>query len=105
MTALILDAWVDWVCANGCGAGDRTRPLPANATRMHNCPRLHGLVAPLVPAGTDCKVYAVPRGDYLNGEEQRTGDDGTPYMSVMTEHADGHTDALAFPAVAVIRAH
>jgi hypothetical protein len=108
VTALILDAWQDWVCragqdGRGCGVAERVRPLPPNAQRWHACNRLHGLKTPLVLAGADCKVVAVERGDYLNGEEQRTGDDGKPYMGVVTEHGDGHTDAAVFAAVAVAR--
>jgi hypothetical protein len=76
--------------------------MPPNAARMHPCPRLHGLTAPLVRAGTDCKLVAVERGDYLGKEQQRTGDDGKPYMAVQTVHADGHTDRLVFPGVAYI---
>jgi hypothetical protein len=100
MTAL-LDVWQDWECPN-CPAADRTRPLPPGAARMHTCPGLHGLTAPLVRAGTDCWVVAVERGDYLNGEQQRTGDDGKPYMAVKTVHADGHNDLAVFPGVAVL---
>lgn len=61
------------------------------------------LTAPLVRAGTDCKVYAVVRQDYLGREEQRTGDNGKPYMSVVTERADGSNDTAAFAGVAVAR--
>jgi hypothetical protein len=68
---------------------------------MHTCPKLHGLTAPLVRAGTDCKVVAVERGDYLRDETQRRGDDGRPYMAVVTERGDGSTDAAVFPGVAV----
>lgn len=93
----------DWHCPN-CGASERTPPLPPNASRFHTCPALHSLTAPLVRAGTRCSVTAVPRGDYLRGAEQRTGDDGRPYMSVLTEHADGHTDLAVFPEVAVFGA-
>lgn len=100
---VLLDAWVDWVCPNGCACTDRTRPLPPNATRFHTCPRLHSLTAPLVRAGTDCKVYAVERMDYLGREEQRTGDDGKPYMAVVTERADGSNDAAVFAPPAVAR--
>jgi hypothetical protein len=50
------------------------------------------LTAPLIRAGTSCKVTASERQDYLNGETQATGDDGRPYMNVTTVHADGHTD-------------
>jgi hypothetical protein len=91
VTAVLLDAWQDWECPN-CHLAERTRPLPPNASRFHQCPKLHMLVAPLLRAGADCKVVAHVRGDYLNGETQRTGDDGRPYMSVETVHADGHTD-------------
>ena len=99
MSALLLDTWQDWECPS-CHLTERTRPLPPNASRMHPCPKLHSLTAPRVRAGMDCKVFAVERGDYLRDEEQRTGDDGKPYMSVVTERADGTNDAIAFPAVA-----
>ena len=97
---VLLDAWQDWECPN-CHLTERTRPQPANSSRMHNCPELHGLVAPLVLAGTDCRVSAVERGDQLNGETQRKGDDGKPYMAVRTDRADGSNDLIVFPGVAV----
>lgn len=100
--AVLLEGTQDWSCPN-CGISERTPQLGPNAARFHPCPRLHGLIAPLVLAGTDCKVVAIERGDYLNGEEQRTGDDGRPYMAVVTERADGSNDAAVFPAVAVAR--
>jgi hypothetical protein len=99
---LLLDAWQDWECPN-CGLSGRTRPLPPNASRFHPCPRLHGLTAPLVRAGTDCTVVAEERGDYLGRAEQRTGDDGKPYMAVRTIHADGHEDAAVFAEPATVR--
>ena len=101
MAEHLLDAHQDWECPR-CGKTDRTRPLPpGSAARMHDCPSLHGLTAPLVPAGTDCTLVAVERGDYLNGDEQRTGDDGKPYMAVRTDYADGSNDLAVFPGVAV----
>ena len=99
----ILDAWQDWACPN-CDVTERTRPLPPNASRMHTCSGLHSMTAPLVRAGTDCKVTAVERGDYLAGETQRRGDDGKPYMAVRTDHADGSNDLVVFPGVAVFGA-
>lgn len=100
---LLLDAWQDWSCPN-CWAHDRTRPFPPNASRFHPCPGLHGLTAPMIRAGTDCKVIAVERGDYLRQAEQRRGDDGKPYMSVITERADGSNDLAAFAEPAVTSA-
>jgi hypothetical protein len=95
----LLEAWQDWECP-ACGYEDRTRPVPPNGGRFHPCPKLHGLTAPLVRAGTDCKLAASEREDYLGDEVQQAGDDGRPYMNVTTEHADGHTDLAVFSPVA-----
>jgi len=93
----LLETVTRWECPN-CNVTDMTTgPVP---NRFHTCPGLHGLTAPLVAAGTGCRVVAVERGDYLNGDEQRMGDDGRPYMAVETRHADGHTDLAVFPGVA-----
>ena len=51
----LLQAVTYWECPN-CPATDRTAPLPPGSSRFHNCPGLHGLTAPLVRAGTRCKV-------------------------------------------------
>jgi len=102
VTALLIDAYVDWECP-ACGKTDRTRPIPPNSSRMHDCPKLHGLTAPMQLAGTDCQITAIERGDYLHGEEQRTGDDSKPYMALNVEHADGHNDVFMYAAVAVCR--
>jgi hypothetical protein len=100
MVALLLDVYQDWSCPN-CGKTERTPGVPANATRFHPCPKLHGLTAPMVRDGTDCKVTAVEREEYLGGAIQRTGDNGRPYMAVETERADGSTDRAVFPECAV----
>jgi len=97
---VLLDAWQDWECPQ-CGAGERVKPpLPPNGTRLHTCPKLHYLTVPLVLAGSDCTIRATEREDYLGREVQRTGDDGKPYMNVITEHGDGHTDLAVFSPVA-----
>lgn len=101
MTAVALEVITRWECRN-CSRRAVTRGLIPN--RFHDCPGLHGLVAPLIREGSDCRVIAVERGDYLRNEQQRTGDDGKPYMAVVTEYADGHTDAAVFPAVATLAA-
>jgi hypothetical protein len=86
----LLEAYTDWACPN-CPLTDRTRPLPPGSSRFHSCPGLHGLTAPLVRAGTSCKVTAEERQDYLGRELQATGDDGKPYMAVRTTY-DDHDD-------------
>lgn len=82
----------DLHCPN-CGLAERVAPpLGPTQTRFHNCPQLHDLSAPLVPVDKDCKVEAIEREDYLGDETQATGDNGKPYMSVKTTHADGSND-------------
>ena len=82
-----------WECPN-CDVTDVTFGLHPN--RYHTCAGLHMLTAPLVRAGTRCKVEAEERADYLNGEVQATGDDGRPYMAVRVTRSDG--DDLAVNA-------
>lgn len=80
-----------WECPN-CDVTDVTSgPVP---NRFHTCGGLHELTAPLIPAGTRCKVEAEVRGDYLNGEIQATGDDGRPYMGIRTTRDDGEDLAV-----------
>jgi hypothetical protein len=86
----LLRTLVRWECPN-CDVTEVTGPLP---NRFHTCAGLHMLTAPLVRAGTRCKVEAEERGDYLNGETQATGDDGKPYMAVRTTRDDGEDLAV-----------
>jgi hypothetical protein len=95
MAVPLLRARQAWECPN-CDVTDVTDPLPPGASRFHTCAGLHMLTAPLVRAGTSCKVVAEERADYLNGEIQATGDDGRPYMAVRVTRDDG--DDLAVNA-------
>lgn len=99
MQVMLLEAFQDWHCP-ACGHEERSQPVPPNGARFHVCPSLHMLTAPLVRAGTDAKVEAVEREDYLAGEVQRTGDDGRPYAGVRTVRADGSNDLAAFAPLA-----
>lgn len=88
MAVVLLEARTEWTCPN-CPAAEVTPALPPNASRYHNCPGLHGLSAPLIRAGTSCKVTAEERQDYLGDDLQATGDDGKAYMAVRTTRDDG----------------
>lgn len=101
--ALLAPPFEDWHCP-ACGAGERVcPPLPPNAARMHICPRLHMITAPMVRAGLDCTLVADEREDYLAGEVQETGDDGRPYMAVRTVYADGRNDVAVHAPLARAR--
>jgi hypothetical protein len=91
----------DWSCPN-CATTDRTRGLPPNSARFHPCPGLHGLTAPLIRAGTRCKVTAEERQEYLGDDLQATGDDGKVYMAVRTTRDDGE-DLLVNAGLATAR--
>lgn len=94
--AVLLNSFIDWECP-ACGYAERTRPVP---NRFHVCPRLHYITAPLVHAGSDCTLVATERQDYLGKEVQATGDDGVPYMNVLTIRADGSNDCAVHAPVA-----
>lgn len=95
MNVPLLHSFDDWECPN-CDVTDHTPALPPGASRFHTCAGLHLLTAPLVRAGTRCKVEAEVRADYLGNEIQNTGDDGKPYMAIRTTREDG--DDLAVNA-------
>ena len=79
-----------WSCPN-CTATDVTYE-PRPHTRFHACRGLKGLSAPMVPAGSDCKVEAVERGDYVGRELVTADGEGRPVMSIVTTRADGSND-------------
>lgn len=84
-----------WECPN-CPLEQVTREAEPH-TRFHNCPGLAGLSAPMVPAGTRCKVEAVEREDYVGGEDVQYDDNGRPVMSVVTTRDDGNDVAVFAP--------
>ena len=92
---------VSWYCPN-CGRQETTREARPHS-RFHNCPRLHGLTAPLLVAGTAAKVEARMRDDFVGNEKvQLAPEDGRPYMSVVTTRDEG-TDVLVFAPTATAR--
>jgi hypothetical protein len=82
-----------WSCPN-CPATYVTHQA-APHTPFHPCAGLRGLTAPFVPAGTRCKVEAVERGDYVNGDLVTVDGAGRPVMSVQVTRDEG-TDVAVF---------
>lgn len=95
MTVLTLSAERRWECPN-CLATDLTHEAQPH-TRFHNCPGLRGLSAPMVPAGTRCKVEALVREDYVGAEDVQYDADGRPVMAVVTTRDDGNDVAVLAP--------
>ena len=84
-----------WECPN-CTVTDVTHEVQPH-TRFHPCRGLRGLSAPMVPAGTRCKVEALEREDYVRGELVQTDGEGRPVMSVQTTRDDGTDLAVYAP--------
>ena len=91
-----------WYCPN-CGRTDVSHEARPHS-RFHTCPKLRGLSAPFVPAGTKAKVELREREDYVNGDMVQLDPElRRPVMSVVTTRDDG-TDVAVFAPTATARA-
>ena len=100
--AVLISAIESWYCPN-CGKRETIAAVAGPHTRFHTCPKLHMLTAPMVPAGTQAKVEARLRDDYVGSEMVQTApEDGKPYMSVVTTRDNGN-DCLVFAPTATAR--
>lgn len=93
MTTLSLAVERRWECPN-CDLQEVTHEA-APHSRFHACRGLRGLTAPMVPAGTRCKVTALEREDYIGAEIVTVDGEGRPVMAVETIRDDG-TDCAVF---------
>jgi hypothetical protein len=84
-----------WTCPN-CTHTDVTHEANPHS-RFHSCRGLKGLTAPMVPAGTRCKVEAVERGDWIGKEDVTVDGDGRPVMSIVTTRDHGQDTAVFAP--------
>lgn len=98
--AKVIKVVKDWHCPR-CGKTDQTHEARPH-TRLHTCPKLHGLEVPMVEAGVDATVVALEREDYLNGDIQTTDDRGRPIMAVVTRYGDGRTDVRVNAPLATV---
>lgn len=95
----ILASRTEWFCPN-CDQVDVTVESRPH-TRFHACGRMGGLTAPLLPAGTKCKVVAHEREDYINGQIVTVDANGRPVATIETVRDDGN-DVIAFAGCANI---
>lgn len=87
-----------WVCPN-CKQTAITRESKPHS-RMHSCPGLKGIIAPLVEEGVRVQVTAVDREDYVGSELAQTDETGRPVMAVRTDYEDGRNDTVVFAPTA-----
>jgi predicted RNA-binding Zn-ribbon protein involved in translation (DUF1610 family) len=98
MSVTLLATERRWYCPK-CGKTDITHEARPH-TRFHACPKLRGLTAPFLPAGTKAKVELVEREDYVGKEVVRLDPElGRPVMAVKTTRDDGE-DVIVFAPTA-----
>jgi hypothetical protein len=91
-----------WYCP-ACKREDITHE-PKPHSRFHICPKLRGLSAPMVPAGTKAKVELHEREDYINGDAvQLDPERRRPVMSIVTSRDDGKQDVAVFAPTATAK--
>jgi len=89
-----------WECPN-CPFKDVTYETQVH-TRFHKCRGLKGLTAPMVPAGTSCKIEAVEREDYVGKELVQKDGEGRPVMSIVTTRNDGQDCTVLAPCAQAV---
>lgn len=99
MSPLHINPVVRWKCQH-CNTVGVTRDGETN--RMHNCPGLAGLTAPLVPEGVRCEVRVHEREDYVGKALVTHDGNGRPVMAVETIRDDGN-DIAVFAECATTR--
>lgn len=96
MTVPLLAVEYRWSCPK-CTSTEVTRESRPH-TPFHPCRGMAGLMIAFVPDGTDCKIEAVEREDYINGDLVQVDGNGRPVMSVVTTRSDGQDCSVYAPA-------
>jgi hypothetical protein len=82
-----------WHCQN-CSSAART--VDAKVPH-HPCPKLAGLMVPLVRRGESAKVEVVERQDYIGSELVQVDGHGRPVMAVVVTRDDGQDCTVFAP--------
>jgi hypothetical protein len=94
--ATVIQPGQRWHCPN-CHLEERLPRIVPN--RYHACPKLFGMLAPLLLDGTKAHVFALEREDYVAHELVQTDANGRPIMAVVTERDNGR-DTIVFAPTA-----
>ena len=96
MIPILAPAYRDWYCPS-CGLTDRTND-PRIAMPMHPCPKLRGLMTPMLEQGTAGKIELREREDYIGDDlVQLDPEQGRPVMSMVTTREDGQDARIYVP--------
>ena len=88
-----------------CGKTAQVKDMVLKSARMHRCPKLRGILAPMVREDIRCEIVLNEREDYAGeriarGELQLDPERKRPVMNMETRYVDGHTDLTVFAPVA-----
>ena len=96
MIPILAPAVRAWYCP-ACGLTDQTND-PRIAVPLHPCPKLRGLMAPMLAKGTAGKIELHEREDYVGDElVQLDPEQGRPVMSMVTTREDGQDARIYVP--------
>lgn len=94
------DWFTDLRCPN-CGKTARVRNLVIKSARMHQCPKLRGLLTPMVREGVKAEIVINEREDYIGRTDVQLDPElKRPVMNMRTEYADGHNDTIVYASLA-----
>jgi len=98
-----IDLYTDLRCPQ-CGKTARVKNLVVKAARMHQCPKLYGLMAPMLREGIKAEVVVHEPESYVAGKDMQLDPERKrPVMNMETKYADGHTDLVVFAPRARVR--
>lgn len=84
-----------------CGKTARVKDMKVKSARMHQCPKLRGLVTPMLREGVKAEIVVNEREDYIGKTNvQLDPERGRPVMNMRTEYADGHNDTVVYAPAA-----
>ena len=94
--------YTDLRCPN-CGKTARIKDMKVKAARMHQCPKLRGLVTPMVREDVKAQIVIREREDYISGKQVQVDPERKrPVMNMETQYADGHTDLVVYAPAATM---
>lgn len=93
--SFLLNAEQHWECPN-CDVKLVVKTRMPHSP-FHPCSGLKGVEAPMVPAGTRCKVEAIVREDYVGNEIVTYDGENRPIMRVETTRDEGNDIAVFAP--------
>ncbi len=96
------DFFTDLRCPN-CGKTARVRNLVIKSARMHQCPKLRGLLTPMLREGVKAEIVINEREDYIGRRDvQLDPERKRPVMNMRTEYADGRNDTIVYAPLATM---